>query len=192
MTAQPSRRMPPRMGLALEYPMSLGTFDKYDDAQRAVDYLSDHGFPVENVLIVGTELKQLERVTGRLTTGRVLLGGALSGLWLGLFVGLVFSLFESDVQPLAVILSTMLYGALFGLVWAFIGYKLAGGRRDFTSVSQVVATKYEVLAEHKVAEQGRQLLRDGGILAPVWTPSAPVQPSVTDLGSTPPPPPAVP
>lgn len=192
MTAQPSRRMPPRMGLTLEYPMSLGTFDKYDDAQRAVDYLSDHGFPVENVLIVGTELKQLERVTGRLTTGRVLLGGALSGLWLGLFVGLVFSLFESDVQPLAVILSTMLYGAIFGLVWAFIGYKLAGGKRDFTSVSQVVATKYEVLAEHKVAEQGRQLLRDGGILAPVWTPSAPAQPAVTDLGSTPPPPPPVP
>jgi hypothetical protein len=180
------------MGLTLEYPMSLGTFDKYDDAQRAVDYLSDHGFPVQNVLIVGTELKQLERVTGRLTTGRVLLGGALSGLWLGLFVGLVFSLFESDVQPLAVILSTMLYGAVFGLVWAFIGYKLAGGRRDFTSVSQVVATKYEVLAEHKVAEQGRQLLRDGGILAPVWTPSAPAQPPVTDLGSTPPAPPAAP
>ena len=96
----PSRpnRLP---GLALAYPLSLGVFDKYEDAQRAVDTLSDQGFPVQNVLIVGTELKQLERITGRLTQGRVAVGGLLSGLWLGLFVGLVFSLFESDVQPLA-------------------------------------------------------------------------------------------
>ena len=90
----PSRpnRLP---GLTLAYPLSLGVFDKYEDAQRAVDTLSDQGFPVENVLIVGTELKQLERITGRLTQGRVAVGGLLSGLWLGLFVGLVFSLFES-------------------------------------------------------------------------------------------------
>ena len=26
--------------------MSLGIFEKYDQAQRAVDYLSDHEFPV--------------------------------------------------------------------------------------------------------------------------------------------------
>ena len=52
-----------RATLSLEYPMSLGVYDSYDDAQRAVDYLSDHEFPVQDVLIVGTDLKQLERVT---------------------------------------------------------------------------------------------------------------------------------
>src|SRR5690349_23856492 len=83
----------PRSGLQLEYPMSLGVFDKYADAQKAVDFLSDEQFPVENCMIVGTDLKQVERVTGRLTTGRVALGGALSGLWIGLFVGLIFSFF---------------------------------------------------------------------------------------------------
>ena len=46
-------------------------------------------------MIVGTELKQIERVTGRLTTGRVALGGLLSGVWMGLFVGLIFSLFDT-------------------------------------------------------------------------------------------------
>ena len=59
--------------------MSLGTFEKYEQAQRAVDYLSDHEFPVENCMIVGTDLKQVERVTGRLTRGRVAGAGALSG-----------------------------------------------------------------------------------------------------------------
>jgi len=43
-------------------------------------------------------------------------------------------------------------------VWAVIGYAATRGRRDFTSVSQVVATRYEVLVEHKFAQQGRDLL----------------------------------
>ncbi len=52
----------------------------------------------------------------------------------------------------------MLFGAVFGLVFAMAGYLATRGRRDFTSVTQVVATRYEVLVEHKYAEQGRQLL----------------------------------
>ena len=51
-----------------------------------------------------------------------------------------------------------LFGAIFGLVWALAGYAATRGRRDFTSVSQVVATRYEVLVEHKFAEQARQVL----------------------------------
>jgi hypothetical protein len=147
----------PSNGLTLEFPMSLGVFDKYTDAQKAVDYLSDHEFPVQNCMIVGTDLKQVERVTGRLTWNRVALGGALSGVWLGLFIGLIFSLF-GDGNVLSIILSTALFGAVFGLIWALIGYAATRGRRDFTSISQVVATRYEVLVEHKHAQKGRELL----------------------------------
>jgi hypothetical protein len=144
-------------GLTLEYPMSLGTFDKYEDAQKAVDYLSDHQFAVENCMIVGTDLRQVERVTGRLTRGRVIGAGALSGMWMGLFVGLIFALFDPNSTTWAV-LATVAFGAAFGIVWAFLGYAATKGRRDFTSVSQVVATRYEVLVEHKLAEAGRALL----------------------------------
>ncbi len=146
-----------RSALALQFPQSLGVYDDYADAQRAVDYLSDEGFPVQNCMIVGTDLKQVERVTGRLTTGRVALGGALSGLWLGLFVGLIFSLFGTG-DALAIILSTALFGVFFGVIWAMVGYAATRGRRDFTSIQQVVATKYEVLVEHKYAAEGRALL----------------------------------
>jgi len=150
---------PGRMtALTLDYPMSLGVYDKYDDAQKAVDFLSDHEFPVQNCMIVGTELKQVERVTGRLTRGRVALGGALSGVWLGLFVGLIFALFGNNNEMLATVLSTVIFGAIFGLVWALLGYAATQGKRDFTSVSQVVATKYEVLVEHKLAQKARELL----------------------------------
>ncbi len=137
--------------------MSLGTYEKYEDAQKAVDYLSDNQFAVENCMIVGTDLRQVERVTGRLTRGRVIGAGALSGMWMGLFVGLIFALFVQNSSTWAV-LATVAFGAAFGTVWALLGYAATKGRRDFTSVSQVVATRYEVLVEHRLAEQGRALL----------------------------------
>jgi hypothetical protein len=159
MSTQPKR---PGLGaaLSLQYPMSLGVHDSYEEAQKAVDYLSDHDFPVEDVLIVGTDLKQLERVTGRLTRGRVIGAGALSGMWLGLFVGTIFALFDPTGFNIVAVLGTVAFGALFGAVWAMVGYALTRGRRDFTSVSQVVAAKYEVLCEHKHVQRGRELLTE--------------------------------
>ena len=146
-----------RAGLTLDFPQSLGVYDDYAEAQKAVDFLSDNEFPVENCLIVGTDLKQLERVTGRLTTGRVALGGFLSGVWLGLLIGLVFSIFSTE-SVLPLILSTALLGGLFGLIYALVGYAATRGRRDFSSVSVTVATRYEVLVEHKHAARARELL----------------------------------
>jgi F0F1-type ATP synthase assembly protein I len=143
--------------LKLEYPQSLAVYDDYAAAQKAVDFLSDQHFPVEQCMIVGTDLKRIERITGRLTTGRVALGGLVSGVWLGLFVGLIFALFTSE-GALVTIISTMLIGALFGVIWALVGYAATRGQRDFSSVTSVVATRYEVLVEHKVAAQARELL----------------------------------
>jgi hypothetical protein len=143
MSPQQNQRVP-TSALTLDFPMSLGVYERYEQAQKAVDFLSDNEFPVQNCLIVGTELKQVERVTGRLTTGKVAVGGLISGVWMGLFVGLVLSFFGT--------------GGTVGLVFAMAGYAATRGQRDFTSVSQVVATRYEVLVEHKFAEQGRALL----------------------------------
>ena len=147
--------------LRLAYPQSLAVYDEYADAQRAVDFLSDREFPVENCMIVGTDLKRVERITGRLTAGRVAAGGALSGLWLGLFIGLIFALFTTN-DVVAVVASSVLFGAVFGLVWAVIGYAMTRGRRDFSSTTAVVATRYEVLVEHKHAPRGRELLAQLG------------------------------
>src|SRR6187431_2646896 len=143
--------------LGLEFPQSLAVYDDYAAAQKAVDFLADKEFPVQNCMIVGTDLKRVERITGRLTTGRVALGGLVSGVWLGLFIGLVFALF-TDEGVLGVIIVTVVIGALFGVIWALVGYALTRGQRDFSSVTSVVATKYEVLVEHKVAAQARELL----------------------------------
>jgi hypothetical protein len=155
--ARPTR--PLRPALNLDYPMSLGIYDDYAKAQHDVDYLADQQFPVQNMVIVGTELKSVERVTGRLTHGKVAAAGAISGLWMGLFVGIAFALFSNQNQ-LGFLITSPILGAVFGLVWSQIGFRAAtrGGTRDFASVSQVVATMYEVLVEHRFIEQARQLI----------------------------------
>jgi hypothetical protein len=148
----------PRPTLDLNFPMSLGVFDKYEEAQRAVDYLSDEEFPVENCMIVGTDLKQVERVTGRLTYARAAMAGAASGAWMGLFVGVLLSLFSPSESAFGIIVAGVLFGIVFGMVMGLVGFAATRGRRDFTSVSQVIATRYEVLVEHKLLERAQLLL----------------------------------
>lgn len=143
----------------LKYPQSLGVFDHYEEAQKAVDFLSDNEFPVQNVLIVGTDLKQVERVTGRLTTPRVMLAGAASGAWLGLLLGLLLGIFVQDAGGYArTVVTGVALGVVFGVVWALIGYLATRGERDFSSVTKVIPSRYEVLVEHKFLAQGQELL----------------------------------
>lgn len=140
----------------LEYPQHVAEFSKYEDAQAAVDHLADQRFPVENLMIVGTNLKLIERVTGRRTWGTVLAQGAVSGIATGLMVGLMLMLFlRGDVMMLLVGLGM---GIVFGLLSSGLAYSVSGGKRDFNSARQTVATSYEILAEHKVAAQARELL----------------------------------
>lgn len=127
----------------------LKTVPTYDEAQRIVDSLSDAGFPVEHVRVVGTGLRSVEQVTGRMTNGRAALYGAASGMWLGLFVGLLLGLFAVGAW-LSVILWAVLLGAFWGLVFGLIGHAATGGRRDFRSMQGFEAEAYDVLvdAEH--------------------------------------------
>lgn len=154
----------------------IATFKTYLDAQAAVDYLSDEKFAVQNVSIVGTDLKMVERVTGRLNYGRVALGGMLSGAWFGMFVGLILAMFDSGGAGISVVLPVLLIGAAFGMIFAVISYAATGGRRDFTSTSQIVAAQYAVWCADDAAAEALRVLatKPGG--APVQAaPTAPVQ-----------------
>lgn len=157
MSTQPNLAAARAAILKLDFPQSLGVFDTYAGAQKMVDHLSDNEFPVQDVMIVGTDLKQIERVTGRLTLGRVAMGGLLSGLWIGSFVGLVMLILEGG-SAWSVFLTTLLFGAVFGLIWALVGYQMSSRDRDFTSITSVIATKYEVLTEHKHVQRAHELL----------------------------------
>ena len=137
----------------------VGSYAKYEEAQRAVDHLADADFPVSDVTIVGVDLMLVERVIGRLTWGRVLVSGAASGAWFGLFVGLLVSLFgpATGLAPVPVLVG-LACGVVFGIVFAVVGYGASRGRRDFTSASQMVAGRYDVLCQPRNAEKARELL----------------------------------
>lgn len=143
----------------LEFPQSVGIFNSYADAQKAVDYLADEKFAVQNLAIVGTELKSVERVLGRKSWSTVLSQGVSSGVSTGLLVGIIMLLFTRPASVLVLILSCLALGIAIGIAFAAAGYALTRGKRDFTSVTQTVATKYEVLCEHKVAAQAREMLQ---------------------------------
>ena len=156
-----SQRMSQQRGRQLPEPptgLPVGKYATYAEAQRAVDYLSDEEFPVENVTIVGNDLRLVERVTGRLTRGKVALAGALGGAWWGLFVGLLLGLFSPESSFFGLLLFGLLFGAVFGAITAMVGYSFTGGTRDFTSTTSVVATSYDVLCQHQRAEEARNLL----------------------------------
>jgi len=155
MTMNPGTRRPALP--TLPKGLAVATYDTYAEAQSAVDYLADKAFTVQAVTIVGTDLRMVERVTGRITYARVAMAGLASGAWFGLFVGLLLTFFSTtgSLQP---IFTAVAIGAGFGILFQVGAYALSGGKRDFTSSSQIVAEHYSLLCLAEVAGQARTLL----------------------------------
>lgn len=137
---------------------TVGSYSSYLDAQKAVDYLADQQFPVQLVSIVGNDLKMVERVTGRLSYPRVALSGALSGMWFGLFVGVMLSFFSPTGGYFSIVTSVLM-GAAFFMLFGIVTYAMQRGKRDFTSTSQVVATNYDVVVAFEASHEARRMLQ---------------------------------
>lgn len=149
----------------------IASFDDYPAAAKAVDQLADVGFPVQALTIVGTDLKIVERVTGRITWGKVLASGAFSGAFFGLMLSISFVLLIPETTW-TLTLGWMVAGAIgFALAQAMT-YALTGGQRDFSSSTGVVATRYGLQSTHEHATRARHLLQELGVIAP---PPAPVR-----------------
>lgn len=135
----------------------VASYRTYAEAQAAVDHLSDQQYRVRYLTIVGTDLRLVERITGRLTWGKVLLSGAMSGMWLGFFMALLFAIWSTqNIWPLLV--TGLVIGAIFGMIFNVVPYALTKGKRDFTSATQVVASRYAILASQNV-DEFREALR---------------------------------
>jgi hypothetical protein len=150
------------MSMSVSMPLGgvqVGSYSDYPQAQAAVDYLSDEKFPVENVTIIGSDLRMIEKVTGRMTWGRAITAGAVGGAWWGLFVGLLLGIFSSNGGAwVGSVLTGLGIGLLFGAIFGAMGYRATQGKRDFTSTSQIVASRYDVMCAPAAAEQARELL----------------------------------
>jgi hypothetical protein len=148
----------------------LVSFDDYAGAQKAVDTLSDNGFPVQNVAIVGVDVRIVESVLGRMSWGRAAISGLFTGAWFGILVGLFVGLFSSTTGSLLPLVGLgLLYGAAFGIVFGLISYAFTRGQRDFVSRQQLQATRYDVLCEQSVINDAKKILGLGG----GWPPTDP-------------------
>ncbi|MFN8075906.1 MAG: general stress protein [Kineosporiaceae bacterium] len=195
---QPSRTRPPTMTLPTG--QVIARYPTYALAQRAVDFLSDNKLPVQAVTIVGTDLRVVERVTGRLTYGRVAVQGALSGAWFGLLIGLLLNVASTAAG--GVIPTAMLFGAGFGLLFGVISYAATRGRRDFTSRSEIVAGEYQVLCADSLVRQASEMLARLPVAGPgvdlpppsvgPRPPASPTSPQPPAQGWLPPAPPSAP
>ncbi|MGI5267707.1 general stress protein [Nonomuraea sp. CA-218870] len=143
-----------------EHRTVVGTYPTHEQAQDAVAFLADNGFPVQRAGIVGSDLRLVETIVGRFSRARSAAAGAGTGAWFGLMVGMLMGLFSPESGPLlGVALGGLVYGSLFGAVFGLISYALTPGRRRrFVARSAVVADRYEVLADHAVADDARNLL----------------------------------
>lgn len=136
----------------------LGTYETYPEAQAIVDRLAKLEFPVKQLAIVGSDLKTVERVTGKMTYGRAAGAGAASGAWFGLFLGLIMFLFSSEASSIVFVGAALLIGAGFGMIFGIISYMLNRRRRDYTSVHQVLASSYQIIVDPSMALRAQELL----------------------------------
>lgn len=139
----------------------LRQFPTYAAAERVVDRLSDRGFPVRHCSIVGTHLRTVEHVTGRLTSGGAALAGAAGGAWFGLLLGLLLGLFSNGSAWFAVLLGSTAISAAWMAALAFAAHRATRGRRDFESTRDLEAQQYAVYVDLAYADDA---IRQAGLL----------------------------
>lgn len=143
----------------------VASYPEYRQAERAVDYLSDNGFPVQSSAIVARDLEMFEQVTGRYGYLSAAGNGAAGGAVTGALIGWLFGLF-TWVAPLISWLLLALYGAIIGaVIGAVIGliaHAMSGGRRDFSSMPNLQAGSYDLLVDSDHADQATNMLSSDG------------------------------
>lgn len=161
-----SQYVPPFKGRTMPPGEEIASFATYAQAQHAVDSLSDDGFPVQYLAIVGTDLRQVETITGRMSWGRAVAAGAGNGLWIGMFLAVVTSFLGGSNPAGTSMMLIVLMGVMWGIVFQAIAYGLTRGRRDFTSTSTVVASRYSIIASHEARSAAQALAGVEGNLTP--------------------------
>jgi hypothetical protein len=112
------------------------------------------------VSIVGTGLRYVKRVSGRMTTGTA----ALIGIGYGALLGLVWgpavrcALHDRRCQLLGLMAFTILIGVVFGGLVGAISQAWTDGNRDFSSTAATRADRYEVQVDDGYASEAQRLL----------------------------------
>jgi hypothetical protein len=139
----------------------VASYSSYADAEKAVDYLSDNKFPVERVAIVARDLEMVEQIVGRMTWGKAALGGAATGGIVGLLIGWLFATFnwvDPAIARVWLVIDGLWFGMIVGILIGLFTHALQRGRRDFESIPQMTAERFDILVEEDYADDARRML----------------------------------
>jgi len=139
----------------------LGRFENYVDAKKLVDRLLEGGLPPKALSIVGDGLQSVERITARYGYGRAALNSALTGSWIGLFIGLIVASFGTTVS-VSPLLAGAVTGAGFGMIVGMVLYSSQRATRPtFRSVQQIIAENYRVVVDENLQGKARRVMAEG-------------------------------
>ncbi|MCS4534908.1 general stress protein [Corynebacterium sp. HS2168-gen11] len=134
----------------------IGTFEHYETAQQAVQYLDEHGFDVTMVSIVGLDLMEVHRILGKLNWLSILVSAALTGAAIGAIAGIGLSILQEEW------FFSMLIGIGGGIIALMcvsaIRYVVHGQKPMFVTETALVAQRYEIICESSQARKGREIL----------------------------------
>ena len=155
-----NKRTPRNQAPAIPQGEVVANFKQYTDAIAYVDNLIKHNFPAGSVAIVGSDLRTVERIRGKINYNRLALGGAVTGSWVGLAFGLIFGAEGNPVDPNEFtfsesMLSSVVIGAGLGMLFNVVRYALSRNKKTFVSQSAVVAAKYQIQVPASLADQAR-------------------------------------
>ncbi|MEV7528617.1 general stress protein [Agrococcus sediminis] len=148
----------------------VASFETYEQAQAAIAKVSGADADLAGLAIVGNDLKIVERITGRLTWGKVAGAGALRGLGFGAFIGLVYMLFVPEA--ISSVLLFPLLGLAFGILLGVLSHAMTRRKRDYASVQQVLAGRYDVMAPQQTAGKAMHIIGQRGTPVPTEEPEA--------------------
>lgn len=143
---------------------TVASFARYDAAQKAVSQLIAGDVPAKQIAIVGTGLRSIERVTGKLGFASAARSGAINGLFLGLVFAAIFVI-GTPSPPIQLFAGVLLIGVAIGMLLSILTFAVVRRRRDYASVAQVVADHYEVTVSADHVHRAREILGTHTVVA---------------------------
>ncbi|MFC5434518.1 general stress protein [Microbacterium suwonense] len=129
----------------------------YEVAQKTVSKLIAGEIPARDIAIVGQGVRTVERVTGKLGYAAAARSGAINGVLIGLVLSAIM-LFGNSEAPVSLFLGFILIGVALGMIMSLVTYSIVRRRRDFASMTQMLADHYEVRVQPASLAKAREVM----------------------------------
>ncbi len=122
---------------------TVASMREYERAQKTVSQLIAGEVPARDIAIVGQGVRTVEKITGRLGYATAARSGAINGLLIGLILSAILVLGTPDA-PIQLFVAYLFIGVAIGMLLSLVTFAIVRRRRDFASVTQMVADHYDV------------------------------------------------